>query len=196
MFDPWVGKIPWRRKWQPISNSNILAWKSHGQRSLGGYSPWGPKESAHILILIFCTYSSFVVLQNISKLSPTKSSLLPDLFLAPFPPISSLFMLFLLLKCFHFPSAYHILSHLTQVHLLQRLSGNDTTLHPSYSYSKIWWVPCSVDLLYSKCGPWARNSWTPIIHAESHPTPESTCQPDARWLQCTSNFEMHCSTIV
>ena len=24
-FDPWVGKIPWRRKWQP--NSNIFAWR-------------------------------------------------------------------------------------------------------------------------------------------------------------------------
>ena len=28
-----------RRKWQPIPS--ILAWKSHGQRSLAGYSPWG-----------------------------------------------------------------------------------------------------------------------------------------------------------
>ena len=24
-FDPWVGKIPWSRKWQP--NSSILAWR-------------------------------------------------------------------------------------------------------------------------------------------------------------------------
>ena len=29
-FDPWVGKIPWRRKWQPTS--------------LAGHSPWGRKE--------------------------------------------------------------------------------------------------------------------------------------------------------
>ena len=29
-FDPWIGKIPWRRKWQP--HSSILAWKYHGQR--------------------------------------------------------------------------------------------------------------------------------------------------------------------
>ena len=140
--------------------------------------------------------SSFVAFPNISKLSPSKSSLLPYLFLAPFPPMSSLFMLFLLLKCFHFPLAYHTLSHLAQVHLLQRFLGNGTTLHPSYSYCKIWWVLCSVDLLYSKFGPWGRNSWTPVIHAESHPAPESACQPDARWLQCTSNFEMHCSTTV
>ena len=38
-FDPWVQKIPWRRKWQPTSVS--LPGKSHGQRSLVGYRPWG-----------------------------------------------------------------------------------------------------------------------------------------------------------
>ena len=42
-FDSWVGKIPWRRKWQP--NPVFLPGKSHGQRSLAGYSPWGCKES-------------------------------------------------------------------------------------------------------------------------------------------------------
>jgi len=41
-FDPWVGKIPWRRKWQPTPVS--LPGKSHGQRSLVCYSPWGCKE--------------------------------------------------------------------------------------------------------------------------------------------------------
>ena len=42
-FDPWIGKIPWRRKWQ--STPVLLLGKSHGQRSLVGYSPWGHKES-------------------------------------------------------------------------------------------------------------------------------------------------------
>ena len=42
-FDPWVGKIPWRRKWQPTPI--FLPGESHGQRSLAGYSPWGQKES-------------------------------------------------------------------------------------------------------------------------------------------------------
>ena len=42
-FDPWVGKIPWRRKWQPTPV--LLPGKSHGGRSLVGYSPWGRKES-------------------------------------------------------------------------------------------------------------------------------------------------------
>ena len=42
-FDPWVGKIPWRRSWQPTPV--FLPGESHGQRSLVGYSPWGPRES-------------------------------------------------------------------------------------------------------------------------------------------------------
>ena len=41
-FDPWVGKIPWRRKWQPTPV--FLPGEFHGQRSLLGYSPWGRKE--------------------------------------------------------------------------------------------------------------------------------------------------------
>ena len=42
-FDSWVGKIPWRRKWQPTPV--FLPGKSHRQRSLVGYGPWGCKES-------------------------------------------------------------------------------------------------------------------------------------------------------
>ena len=42
-FNPWVGKIPWRRKWQ--STLVFLPGEYHGQRSLVGYSPQGRKES-------------------------------------------------------------------------------------------------------------------------------------------------------
>ena len=42
-IDPWVGKIPWRRKWQPTPV--FLPGESHGWKSLVGYSPWGRKES-------------------------------------------------------------------------------------------------------------------------------------------------------
>ena len=41
-FDPWVGKIPWRRKWQPAPV--FLSGESHGQRNLAGYSPWSLKR--------------------------------------------------------------------------------------------------------------------------------------------------------
>ena len=40
-FDPWVRKIPWRRKWQPAPG--FLPGKHYGRRSLVGYSPWGHK---------------------------------------------------------------------------------------------------------------------------------------------------------
>ena len=42
-LDPWVGKIPWRRKWLP--SPVFLPGESHGQRSLEGYSPQDCKES-------------------------------------------------------------------------------------------------------------------------------------------------------
>ena len=42
-FSLWVGKIPWRRKWQ--STLVFLPGKFHGQRNLVGYSSWGHKET-------------------------------------------------------------------------------------------------------------------------------------------------------
>ena len=42
---PWVGKSPWRRKWQPTPV--FLPAKSHGWRSLVVYSPWGGKRVRH-----------------------------------------------------------------------------------------------------------------------------------------------------
>ena len=55
-FDPWLGKIPWRRKWQlaPV----FLPERSHRQRSLMGYSPWSRKESdmtehRHVYVYVY-----------------------------------------------------------------------------------------------------------------------------------------------
>ena len=45
-FDPWVGKISWRRKWQPTPV--FLPGESHGQTSLVGYSPWGCKSQTQL----------------------------------------------------------------------------------------------------------------------------------------------------
>ena len=41
-FDSWIGKIPWRRTWQPTPA--FLPGEFRRQRSLAGYSPWGRKE--------------------------------------------------------------------------------------------------------------------------------------------------------
>ena len=40
MFDPWAGKFLWEQQSTPV----FLPGELHGQRSLAGYSPWGPKE--------------------------------------------------------------------------------------------------------------------------------------------------------
>ena len=64
-FDPWVGKIPWRRAWQPTPV--FLPEEFHGQRSLAGYSPWGHKEldtterlSMHTCSLLNGTILSYI----------------------------------------------------------------------------------------------------------------------------------------
>ena len=69
VFSPWVGKISWRRKWQPTLV--FLPGESHGQSFLVGYSPWGRKESdtterLHFLSTnhLFCDYTENI---NISE---------------------------------------------------------------------------------------------------------------------------------
>ena len=57
------GKIPWRRKWQPIPV--FLSEKSHGQRSLTGYSPWCHTESDMTEWLSMHTHLSGLVMHFI-----------------------------------------------------------------------------------------------------------------------------------
>ena len=38
-----LGKVPWRREWQPTAV--FLPGESHGQGSLAGYSPWGQSQT-------------------------------------------------------------------------------------------------------------------------------------------------------
>ena len=56
-FDPWVGKIPWRREWLPTPV--LLPGEFHGQRSLVGYSPWSCKESNATEQLTLYHFSQF-----------------------------------------------------------------------------------------------------------------------------------------
>ena len=67
-FNPWVGKIPWRRKWQPTRV--FLPGESKGWRNLAGYSPWGHKEShnwATSLSLSFSFICKAMTLSNSFK---------------------------------------------------------------------------------------------------------------------------------
>ena len=57
-FSPWVGKIPWRRKWLPTPV--FLPREFQGQKSLAGCSPWGHKELGmteqfHFLSFLYIT---------------------------------------------------------------------------------------------------------------------------------------------
>ena len=54
-FDPWLGKLPWRRKWQPTPV--FLLGKPHEQSSLAGYSQWGHKESDMTEQLSSCSHT-------------------------------------------------------------------------------------------------------------------------------------------
>ena len=64
-FNPWVGKVPWRRKWHPTPV--FLPGKSHGQRNLVGYSPWGHKELDTTEQLTFAF--TYILLQLCLRLS-------------------------------------------------------------------------------------------------------------------------------
>ena len=61
-LDPWVGKIPWRRAWQhtPV----FLPGGSHGQRSLGGYSPWGHKDYSFVIAFFLPPKIDFIFAQG------------------------------------------------------------------------------------------------------------------------------------
>ena len=82
-FNPWIRKIPWRRKWQPTPV--LLPGKSHGQKHLIGYSPRGRKESDMTQHTLTCIASLALCLCFF--FSPTTTwQLLPRLIPSP-PPL-------------------------------------------------------------------------------------------------------------
>ena len=83
-FHPWVGKIPWRRKWLPIPV--FLPGKFHRQRSLVGYRPRGHKESdrtEHIYFLRLWSKGSVDAAHGLN--CPTLCGIFPDQGLNPCP---------------------------------------------------------------------------------------------------------------
>ena len=65
-FNSWVGKIPWRSKWQ--STPALLPGKSHGRRSLIGYSPWGCKVSDMTSLSLTCYWRKISEQKEITAL--------------------------------------------------------------------------------------------------------------------------------
>ena len=64
---PRVGKIPWKRKWQPTPV--FLSGEFHGRRSLVGYSPWSRKESDSTERLHFSFFRSSKVRVTVLNLN-------------------------------------------------------------------------------------------------------------------------------
>ena len=69
-FDPWVGKIPWSRKWQPTPL--FLHGEFHGQRSLVDYSPWSHEEwnTTNTTLLV----NTFTTFRYLHFIGPSRSS--------------------------------------------------------------------------------------------------------------------------
>ena len=84
-FNPWVGRIPWRRKWQ--STPVLLPGKFHGERSLRGYSPWCRKESdsteqLHLLTIRYILFQSYIlkwICSLFNSLLFASSSVMPNI---------------------------------------------------------------------------------------------------------------------
>ena len=57
-FDPWIGRIPWRTKWQPTLV--FLPGESLRQRNLAGYSPQGSQDWAQMYTRPFKWQSWYV----------------------------------------------------------------------------------------------------------------------------------------
>ena len=87
-FDPWVGKIHWRREWLPTAV--LLPEEFHEQRSLVGYSLWGCKEldtTERLTLSLFSQYfnCSHAILQlSVTYLSCTDETLYRLTNISPF----------------------------------------------------------------------------------------------------------------
>ena len=96
-FNPWLGKIHWRRKWQPTSV--FLPGKSHRQRILTSYSPWVRKESdatewlkLSIFTLLRCTI--LWVLKNIYIVMSSLPQSIENILSSPTVPLCSFLVSF------------------------------------------------------------------------------------------------------
>ena len=67
VFDPWDGKIPWKREWQwtPV----YLPGEVHGQRSLVGYSPWGCTKSDTTSLSFFLCFWNGSVKRSLNNIN-------------------------------------------------------------------------------------------------------------------------------
>ena len=148
-FDPWVGKISWRRAWQPTPV--FLPGESHGQRSLAGCSSWHLKEldTTKATSRAWSSWTSLPLLHHPTHLSHHRAwSLAPQFyrspdFCKPFytdPRIASKVELrFILLQFKHSPSTP--LARTPQKREWMR-GGGVLTFSVSISYNVTFFLPC------------------------------------------------------
>lgn len=135
-FNPWVRKIPWRRKWQPTPV--LLPGKFYGWRNLIGYSPWDHRESDTTEWLCFHFQSSccwnrhiFLNVSIIISSSPVFSKLVDQSNLTKLKGcfrVSVQFQVFCNLQDVYFQWSYFDSSHLkwafTSIWELWKLRNN------------------------------------------------------------------------
>ena len=95
MFDPWVRKFCWRRKWQ--STPVILPGEFHKQRSLAVYSPWDRKQSDWATFTSIHFNSCVVIFHCYFNLHFPSGTDVKHLFICYLPPVYFL-MLYLLMS--------------------------------------------------------------------------------------------------
>ena len=63
LFDPWVGKIPWRREWM-ATHSSILAWRIPWTEEPGGLQSMGSQRIGHdwVTFTYICRYVLYKLL--------------------------------------------------------------------------------------------------------------------------------------
>ena len=131
-FDPWVRKIPWRRKWQapPV----FLPGESHGQRNLRGYSPWSCKELQK---------KSGMTAQLSTSMTLSANTVSP--FWSVFPTTLTLLSDNEVLKTFSFPVCRRRIKYYHQLDLLFRMILRKCIHIPAYTFTHFY------SLTYRSC---------------------------------------------
>ena len=127
-FDPWVGKIPWRREW--LYTPVFLPGESQGRRSLAGYSSWRHKE---LDMTDQLTHSLFHF-QFIPKLrsSPQRGSLFSSFLFLTLQPHSAINTKY---KHFHHKTPRYYLGMCIiswATHFLNMINSSNNSVPPRY----------------------------------------------------------------
>ena len=117
----WVGKMPWRREWQPTPV--FSPGESHGQRSLAGYSPRGHREldvMKWLALLLFIPWSKDLIRLKTVGIQKVKKNILSSLLLdlLSCPHLSLHYFLFLVHS---FRDSLSLIQHLLSGHLPTKL---------------------------------------------------------------------------